>query len=387
MINELVKGLNLQSMGNWTVEREDNHFDLCIKEKGKKGKYLLIIENKVKSIPIKKQLDRYVAENVNGKGPHTKYLLLTLTERFAHRTKIDKQFYSSNDWIVKTYKDLAGIMRNKQSLISDPYIQSLLTDYIKFIDNLDALVRLWQREEYFAQDWNDITKLKDLHAKIQFSRYCEKLKKEKLSKLSSIVVYDDNDIPADVDIDNSKVYVKVSWGYASRGQDGILDVEIPVTSFDNPQIVAGLKKDHEGNPITHYNIKIQVQGHSYRHVLETNTIFVKKPVGKDLIAIGRNSLYTDPSRLYFFSLEPQNQNLPIPNYGNDRIFDNASQRLYPVKNHIPTNRWPFASYKDKGILQFIYQYRKINKDISIDQVLDNIVKEVEQILDYLQKAP
>ena len=53
VINELVKDLNLQSTGNWIVEREDHHFDLCINEinkKGKKGKYLLIIENKVKSI-------------------------------------------------------------------------------------------------------------------------------------------------------------------------------------------------------------------------------------------------------------------------------------------------------------------------------------------------
>ncbi len=93
VINALVYGLNLQPGGNWTVEREDQHFDLCIKDKNK-NQYLLIIENKVKSIPIKKQLDDYVQKRVIGKNKDTKYLLLTLTEKFAYReTKIEK----SND--------------------------------------------------------------------------------------------------------------------------------------------------------------------------------------------------------------------------------------------------------------------------------------------------
>lgn len=386
VINELVKDLNLQSTGNWIVEREDHHFDLCINEinkKGKKGKYLLIIENKVKSIPIKKQLDEYETETVNGKGSHTKYLLLTLTEKFAHRTKIE-----NNPWIVKTYQDLANIMRNKQGSISDPYLQSLLKDYIEFIENLDALVRDWQNETDFAPKWEDIPKLKDLHAKIQFSRYCEKLKTEILSKLNDIVVYDDDDIPADADIDSSKVYVKVYWGYASRGQDGILDVEIPVTCFDNPKIVMGLD-NNKGIPRVPFNIKIQVQGHSYRHVLETNTMFDNNTVGDVLIKIGKSSLYTDSSQFNYFSIEPK-QNPSMPNYINDNIFyndDNKHRRLYPVnkgdkQNQIPGSRWPFASYKDKGILQFIYQYRIIKDNISIDQVLDNIVKEVERILNY-----
>lgn len=391
VINELVAGLNLRSSENWTVEREDNHFDLCIKEKDKKtGKYFLIIENKVKSIPIKKQLDGYVAESVNGKDQNTKYLLLTLTEKFAHRTKIDKHYNPSNDWIVKTYSDLAVIMLNKKGLLSDPYILSLLKDYIEFIENLDALVKDWQSELYFAEDWNDIPRLKDLHAKIQFSRYCEKLKKEKLSKLNNIEIYDDNVIPKSKN--SSKVYVKVCWGYASKGQDGILDIEIPVTSFNNPQLVKGIDIDKKtGLSKSLYTIKIQVQGRNYRHVLETNTSFTKSPVNKALIEIGRNSPYTDPSQLNFFSKDPLDSNLPIPDYGNNLIFDNKPRSLYPVnmgnaRNQIPASRWPFASYKDKGKVQFIYQSRNIKKQIPIDDVLDNIVEEVKRLLYYFSKV-
>lgn len=72
-------------------------------------------------------------------------------------------------------------MQNNLSVVTDTYLQSILDDYIEFIKNLDLLVRSWQNEEEFARDWDDISKLKDIHAKIQFSRYCEKLKKDYLS--------------------------------------------------------------------------------------------------------------------------------------------------------------------------------------------------------------
>lgn len=86
MIKDLVNDPYLFPSKNWTIMREDKHFDLCIKDgKGKaKDNYLLIIENKVRSIPIKKQLDEYVQKRVNGKNPNTKYLLLTLTENFSY---------------------------------------------------------------------------------------------------------------------------------------------------------------------------------------------------------------------------------------------------------------------------------------------------------------
>lgn len=405
VINDLVSGLNLSLTGTWTVEREDQHFDLCIKDKNKnKDQYLLIIENKVKSIPIKKQLDLYVQKKVNGKNLNTKYLLLTLTERFAYReTKIEKsQKYPSNHWIVKTYKDFAVVMRNKLSMVSnDTYLRSILYDYIGFIENLDLLVRAWQDEKEFAKDWDDISKLKDIHAKIQFSRYCEKLKKEYFEKrkedkcpiFSNIIVYDDDSIPDPKNVDRTKIYVKVYWGYASRGQEGILDIEIPVTCLDKPQIVTGLKTGKNGKVITSpYSIKIQVQGHFYRHVIETNTDIADSPVDDDLINIGRNTPYTEKpvSGLDYFSPNPLLDNqLTNPNYGNCSIFDANPRSLYPVnkgdaKNQIPDKRWPFASYKDqKGRVQFIYQYRKIKKNASIEKVLENITAEVERIVKFL----
>lgn len=381
VINDLVVGLNLQSSGSWTVEREDQHFDLCIKDDN--DNYLLIIENKVKSIPLKRQLDEYVVKNVKGKDKDTIYLLLTLTEKFAHRTQIDKAIKtkgSSNNWIVKTYKDLASVMQGKQYLVTDTYLQSILKDYIRFIENLDTLVREWQNETKFAQDWDDIHRLKDIHAKIQFSRYCEKLKKEHLSKLTNIVVYDNDYIPET--IDNSKVYVKVNWGFASKGQEGIFDIEIPVTCLDKPKIVTGLKTDSDGKVINPYSIEIQVQGRNYRHVIETHT---SNLMGTALRDFGLKSPYTDYPGFDFFSDDPLKPNLHIPNYGNNSIFikptkQNKKKELYPVRTSI--TYWPFASYKDS----FMYQSRYIEKSATINEVLENVLAEVKRILNSFPKV-
>ena len=382
VINELVEDLNLQLSGDWTVKREDDHFDLSIKENGDKGKYLLVIENKVKSLPRKTQLNDYISKNIKGKDEKTKFLLLTLVDRYP-----DKPI---NGWQKMTYEKLAKIMNEQyeKNTIKDQYERSLIEDYISFTQNLDKLVKVWNNETVFAQKMSvDLPKLEDLHTKLQFGRYCTELR-EKIRVISKdIVVYDDNDIPADADKDN-KVYLKVYWDYASLGKDGILDVEIPVTSFKHPKIVMGLNKDDKSNPITPYNIKIQVQGRSYRHVLETNIDFAKAPVEMELIEIGSKSPYTDPAQLNYFSKDPLDMDLSIPDYGNNDIFENKPRRLYPVnlgnkKNQIPADRWPFASYKEKGIRQFIYQSRKITEGTLIDQVLNNIVDEVIRILVFL----
>ena len=276
-------------------------------------------------------------------------------------------------------------------MVNKTNLRYLLEDYIGFIENLDALVRDWQDEKYFAQEWNDIPKLKDIHAKIQFSRYCEKLKKEYLSELSDIIVYDDDSIPDPKDVDAKKIYVNVHWGYASRGQEGIFDIEIPLNCLNSPLIVTGLKLK-DGKAETPYCIKIQVQGRNYRHVIETNTDFTDNTVDDELIKIGRNKPYTDDSGLNFFSKDPLDSLLDIPDYGNDGIFDD-DPRLYPVKkgtekNQIPDERWPFASYKDKNEkVQFIYQSRNIKKnEIKIDDVLKNITAEVERILGFFSKV-
>ncbi len=91
VIKELTK-IELDFNGDWKVEREDKNFDLCIK---KDNDYILVIENKVKSIPSKAQLDRYVGKiedyyKKQNEYP-TKFLLLTLANEFPDKKSISEE--------------------------------------------------------------------------------------------------------------------------------------------------------------------------------------------------------------------------------------------------------------------------------------------------------
>ena len=100
---------------------ESKNIDLTILfENGEK----LLIENKVKSIPNKNQLEIYIKEN-----PNMNYLLLTLTQ-----TNFDL-----GDWRILTYKELSSHLREIFDKINDDYVKYLLNDYTNFVDDLVKL--------------------------------------------------------------------------------------------------------------------------------------------------------------------------------------------------------------------------------------------------------
>ena len=376
-----LSGIDLNQYDNWTVLREYKNFDLCIIEeikKGKKGKeyrYILVIENKVKSIPRKPQLDEYVKkiEDLKGNKDVPNYLLLTLANEFPDKNSISEE----KKWGIKTYANLADAMNNALCCIKEEdkgiYHKSLIIDYISFISNLNELVEKWQANEKYANndDLGELNKISDLRAKIQFSSYCEKLK-EKIRKIRGIVVFDNNDVKdkefANKIIDKNKLYIYVDWGYSSRGKTGLIDIAIPVTKH-GPSV-----KLNYGCYKPEYVIKIQVEGDSYRHVIE----MFKKQNDLNLVALGQNEPYTGDGGLKWFC-DPQNKQSKV-NYGNNDLFEKG---LYPQSKNSLKNKaaWPFKSYNSS----FIYQSKKINESAKVDDVLNNIVGEVERVLVWLSE--
>ena len=357
VINQLFPEINLTTNGSWTVEREDKHFDLCIKEN---EKHLLVIENKLKSIPDKNQLDEY---STKAKNEKTHFMLLTLVDKFPNNNNI-------SPWKVKTYGDLANAMRN--SLVDcnlDTYERALLDDYVLFITNLDKLQQQWQNQTTFVPKCpTAFGRLADIYDKIRFSGYAIELK-NKIGQISNdIVVYDDSTKQQQVHSSN-KLYIKVGWGYTNKS--GLIDIAIPVSNLAHPKIAKGVIN-------MSYAIKIQVQGDSYRHVIES---FCEQPVNLALIKIGRSDEYT--GKRQFFTIDPLNSNLPLPNFGDPSIF---TTRVYPInkgkgKKQIQPNYWPFASYKNKKEKKsFIYQSMKINSSVPASVVIDNIVEEVKRYI-------
>ena len=395
--------LNLDQYKGWIVEREDKNFDLCIKCN---DDYILVIENKVKAVPREDQLDEYVdkIKKINdGEIGNTKFLLLTLY----------KLFEEHDPWIIMRYKELAQAMKDSLKLLRRDYKRMMIKDYIGFIENINELARLWREllekgDEKFGISFIDenqsvwetlpsdvslsLQKMSDLYTKVQFSLYCEKLEKKLESKLKSynIELYDAEQAykqkkqnkkkkqsPENEEkLSDETLYIDVHWEYASSSHKGILDVSIPITQFKKPKILRGKK-------LPEFSIKIQVEGMSYRHVIETgedNTEYVNKK----LFEVGLSDFYTQD--IQFFSANPIND-CTNPKYGPDEYFDVA---LYPTDSNKIDERKPFNVYSrnknNKKEVNFIYQYRKIKNDRSVNEILDNIVNDVQRILAALEKS-
>lgn len=102
------------------VKREKDHFDLAIK---KDGKYLFVLENKMKSVPDPYQLENYL-EN-SDKAIH---ILLTMIKVEDNDVK---------PWIQISYEELAKRMNQEFKYQHfDHYFADFITDYIKYIAHL-----------------------------------------------------------------------------------------------------------------------------------------------------------------------------------------------------------------------------------------------------------
>lgn len=121
------------------MAREKEHFDICIfHNEGNKIVYDIIIENKVKSIPYKAQLDGYVAK-IRKKKQLPVYILLSLAQNFAEQAEISKS------WNVIDYKELESKIKTYYSN-DNQYIN----DYCLLIKNLNELEeKLFTNNERF----------------------------------------------------------------------------------------------------------------------------------------------------------------------------------------------------------------------------------------------
>lgn len=108
------------------VFTEKNYLDISIIID---GCYRLVLENKMKSIPMAEQLDRYVEKaNKNQKKPNDcKFILLTL----APMEKCPEQ------WQQVSYRELSSRMRNHRDMlrnIEPSYLKCFVEDYIGFVE-------------------------------------------------------------------------------------------------------------------------------------------------------------------------------------------------------------------------------------------------------------
>lgn len=109
------------------VKREENKFDLSISD-GKE--YILVIENKMKSLPDLQQLDRYTQKLEKKGHKDCKKILLSLIDTVKDT--------GNKGWELMTYQQLAENMRKGlNDKLADPsYLNQFLNDYIDYIRDL-----------------------------------------------------------------------------------------------------------------------------------------------------------------------------------------------------------------------------------------------------------
>ena len=205
MINDILKSKKMTYSNNssfsYTFDREKENFDVCIHHKKENTKnksgwtkdyYDLIIENKVKSIPRKDQLDSYYDKaklKAQGKKDPI-FLLLSLVEEFPCKKELE-----NSKWIVANYKDISNAINNSYS--NSDY-SNYINDYCIFIDIMSLLqgemVNDFENQEYYNKEQLERYKklrIHDLYIKLRGSLFITKLK-EKLSQDKDGIVSPEN---------------------------------------------------------------------------------------------------------------------------------------------------------------------------------------------------
>lgn len=251
VINRLLPNDKQLDRNDYKISREKENFDICLyHEESKNGKrgdivYDLILENKVKSIPYKEQLEGYKKKGNKKKGNKNnppRYLLLSLVKNIPDENEIKK------DWTITHYSELkCAIEEEYGSIISSNNEDSTyIKHYCKFIELMDKLqegiLKNFEDTSIF-EEVEDFRKcrLHDLYIKLRCSNFIIQLKQK---------------IGVPIQIINTKEYPKIR----ENGEKGIyLNQNM---FYGNGQVAAFIYKE-TGNDCDIYEIAIE--GNEYRH--------------------------------------------------------------------------------------------------------------------------
>ena len=330
--------VNELSRKELTLDREKENFDICIHHKeGKKEIYDIIIENKVKSIPYKEQLEDYENKVKQHQDNNTTtYILLTLADNFPNANNI-------KGWTIVSYETLAEKLELKMNIFSssNQQIQKYIEDYIYFIKQLTPLKDkiledLKNNGPYHQQE--DINtfhkyKLSDLYIKLRGAYFIGLIK----DKLES--TYKKNGVDVEYftsskfeerrrDGSGKKTMIWLHYGM-NRGKSTI-------TVCINPAKSVNL-------------YELQIEGDQYRHMFNQNGLIAKK-----------KTISTSLSSIPYFD----NNNLP-----------NKIKKEWAGKND-------FNQYKPNCL----YKYVKFNPETTVNEMIGFLSEDIAKVLGYMQKC-
>ena len=321
-----------------TLDREKENFDICLHHKEGKGEkeiYDIIIENKVKSIPYKEQLEDY-ENKVKQHHNTTTYILLTLADNFPNANNI-------KGWTIVSYETLAEKLELKMNIFSssNQQIQKYIEDYIYFIKQLTPLKDkiledLKNNGPYHQQE--DINtfhkyKLSDLYIKLRGAYFIGLIK----DKLES--TYKKNGV--DVEYFTSSKFEERRRG--GSGEKTMIWLHSGMNRGKST-VTASI------NPANSENLyELQIEGDQYRHMFNQNGLVAKRgSVSKNLL----NILYFDYN------------NLP------SKVNNNWAEKS------------DFNQYKPNCL----YKYVKFDSEIKVYEMIDILVEDIQNVLRYMDKC-
>lgn len=386
---------------NYEVRREYENFDLCVLDK---GYILLVLENKVKSIPYKKQLDGYekkvqklygidghIHELANSQLTYHKkvyikgyssnpetvknkferydcyrkvdFILLTLPQDFPDKADIT----SARIWKIVDYKTYqASVLKIN---FTDPYNRYIVHDYSLFLDALISLYDEWHNHCYTQLFINntspdyvkDAKKLRihDLYHKSKYARICTDLQTG---------IYNSGKVASnsyDVVENDDKTMLShhgncIAYGYGLTNGEPFIEVKIKPA----------------GNNLI---FAVQVQGKAYRHAVVVNhngqgTSGIWTILG----SIAQNNVVCIGNNNYPFMRYQNQQFINPPSVIDVNLI--GKPQMFTATPLAPTNS-PYLKFAGaNSTIGMIYQYRELNNNVTTAELIQYIIKDVEAML-------
>lgn len=406
-------GANDKNVDNWPEEwyvaREFNNFDLCVlnrmpdafnpeevRKPNNDGvnskdntisadplKILLVLENKLKSIPYKQQLDRYVEEarkinKLKENNPNDfDCILLSMASEFPDRVLI------KDKWKIASYKDLLNQI--KEEIAIDDYYRSIIKDYAKQLNALNQLRDIWcqdlqdQSFLYFNTenhnnkrdqdvplykrvsykfDYQILKRLRihDLFQKQRYAMMCALLR-NKIGTLNDVKI-------ASKDIREDGCNTLVNFNYMHG--EPLLDIWLKIDE--------------------NFVYTIQVQADSYEHGVQ----WLKSGKSASQLWEMRNSDYSFIWWMRDFDVngkQVKNQGFDI--IGGDSIF--IDDYVYPLqprsrkKKNAGGKETSYYGKYENANSTFIYQTRKIASSSKVKDVLNYIVSDFKILKEHVKR--
>lgn len=346
------------------IEREQQNIDLTIKWKDGNYWNLIFIENKMKSIPTKKQLDEYDIKIDKLNGTRTKLRTDTSVFEELYR-RVEKKLLLTpfkndvnsgcNNWVNITYEEhILNFLRKIRTIqFNNSDIELVIIKFIELIENQNLLLKSFglggdtgafmkrAYDFYNHATLDDVRniRLHDLILKLAHQKISNLIKEKLATEFGSYIVDDFKDLQGK----KGTVYVSHNFSRST----GISDVKICVSGSQT--------------------IGLQLQGNSLKYVAENF-----------------NSKKGETNKLFSFQLHEKKLWF-FDQLKNEYLSGNGRDKNLVVEISDSNQRKNKTSFNSYG-LNFIY----LNMDVShfaqksIGDLVDFICSETKRVLENIE---